>query len=444
MRGEGQNAGRCLTPHPQPLSPEYRGEGRHEHPVRPLSGDQSSCRNKAIALIAVLFVGGSVRAGEWTQFRGPGGTSVSDEKNLPVEWSDTAGLRWKAELPGRGLSNPVISGGKVFITASSGYLNARLHVLAFDAATGKKLWERQFAPTGDTSCHPKSCMAANTPATDGKHVFALFGTGDLAAFDFDGNLVWYRSLVGDYPTITNQVGMAASPVVFKDTLLLPMVNAGESFVAGLDTKTGRNRWKQERTRDINWVTPLVLTDGQRAEALFQTPRELTSYDVETGKVNWSFGGNGEKLSEVSSPFSGGGMVFVPGNEFLALKPSPNGSTPAPEWKAKLSLGYTSAVYHQDRIYGLSQTGVTCLGAKDGKEVWKQRAAGPFSASPVLADGKLYVVSEDGKTTVIKLGDKPEVLAVNSVGETILATPAISGGAIFLRSDKHLYCIGAKK
>lgn len=399
-----------------------------------------------IAIVAWMAAAGSARAGDWTQFRGPG--AVSDEKDLPVQWSGTEGLRWKADLPGRGPSNPVISGGKVFLTASSGYQNARLHVLAFDAATGKKLWERQFASTGDTSCHPKSCMAANTPATDGKHVFALFGTCDLAALDYDGNLMWYRSLVADYPTITNQVGMASSPVVFKDTLLLPLENAGESFAAGLDKMTGRNRWKVERRRDINWVTPLVVTDGAKPAALFQTAKELTSYDVETGKVNWSFGGVGEDLSGVSSPLSGGGLLFVAGggrkNEFLALKPSQGDATPAVAWQSKLPLGYTSAVYHEGRLYGLGQTGVTCLDATDGKELWRQRAVGPFSASPVIADGKLYVVSEEGITTVIKLGDKPEVLAVNSVGETVLATPAISGGAIYLRSDKHLYCIGTKK
>jgi outer membrane protein assembly factor BamB len=392
----------------------------------------------------VVCVALQARAGDWTQFRGPGGTAVSDEKDLPVTWSDMEGLRWKADLPGRGLSNPVISGGKVFLTANSGFQNCRLHVLAFDAATGKKLWERQFAATGDTSCHPKTCMAANTPATDGKHVFALFGTGDLAALDYDGNLLWYRSLVSDYPTVTNQVGMAASPVVYKDTLLLPLENVGESFAAGLDTRTGRNRWKVERRRDINWVTPLVRTDGNRAEVLFQTNKELTSYDVETGKTNWSFGGTGEALSEVSSPLSGGGLLFVPGKELTALKPAPGSATPGPVWRAKVQLGFTSAVYHDDRLYGLTQTGVTCLNAKTGEQLWKQRADGPFSASPVVADGKLYAVSEDGKTTVIKLGDKPEVLAVNRVGETILATPAISGGAIFLRSDKHLYCVGKPK
>ena len=154
--------------------------------------------------------------------------------------------------------------------------------------TGKKLWERRFAATGETACHPKTCMAANTPVTDGEDVYALFGTGDLAAVDHDGNLLWYRSLVGDYPTITNQVGMAASPVVYKDVLLVPMENVGDSFAAALDKRTRANLWKVKRTKDINWVTPLIVEKGGRAEVLFQTSKELTSYDINTGKVNWSF------------------------------------------------------------------------------------------------------------------------------------------------------------
>src|SRR5258708_17987812 len=132
-------------------------------------------------------------AAEWTGFRGPG--AVSEEKGLPVKWSKTEGLRYKVELPGRGLSNPIISKGRIFLTACSGYREKRLHVLCFDEATGKKLWERQFTATGNTACHPTTNMAAPTPVTDGKTVFALFGTGDVAALDLDGGLLWYRSLV---------------------------------------------------------------------------------------------------------------------------------------------------------------------------------------------------------------------------------------------------------
>src|SRR2546428_749632 len=149
-------------------------------------------------------------AADWPQWRGPGGGGGAEEKGLPVPWSATENVRWKGELPGRGLSAPVIAAGRVYVTAATGHDQDRLHVLCFDEATGRKLWERQFWATGTTLCHPKTNMAAPTPATDGKHVYALFATQDLACLDADGNLLWFRSLTGDYPTVGNNVGMASS------------------------------------------------------------------------------------------------------------------------------------------------------------------------------------------------------------------------------------------
>ena len=382
-------------------------------------------------------------AGEWPQFRGPGGAAVSDETGLPVKWGPNENTRWQVELPGRGLSCPVVAGGRVYITASSGYRDSRLHVLCFDAADGKKLWERQLASTGVTMCHPKTCMAAPTPVTDGKRVFALFATGDLAALSADGDLLWYRSLEHDYPDLTNQVGMAASPVLYKNVLLLPMENAGDSFAAGLDAATGKNIWRTPRTQDINWVTPLVMETNGKAAAVFQTSKDVTALDPLTGKPLWTFAG--ESFNTVPSPFLGDGMIFAACSEVTALKPSANGTTPEAAWKtAKLNSSFTTGLFHKGRVYGLVGVGVNCINAKDGELIWLQRVRGPFSASPVLADGKLYVVAEDGIVTVIDPGDQPKILASNAMGETILATPAVADGAIFLRSDGHLWCIGAKK
>jgi outer membrane protein assembly factor BamB len=392
-----------------------------------------------LGLVCVFPVG----AADWTQFRGPGGTSVSDETDVPVKWSTTEGLCWKAELPGRGLSNPVIAAGRVYVTASSGYREKWLHVLCFDEKTGAKLWERRFNATGNTGCHPKTCMAAPSPVTDGKHVFALFATADLAALDSDGNLLWYRSLVGDYPTISNQVGMAASLTLYRDTLIVPMENVGESFLAGLDKMTGKNRWKVKRPQDINWVSPIVVDAPDKAAVVFPNGKEFTALDPETGKIRWTF--NAEGASNIQSPTAGSGLLFVPGQKFYALRPGSDGTTPEVLWeKGKLASAYACPVYYKDHVYALTSVGVTCVKAADGEEVWKQRIDGPFVATPVLADGKLYVVNEKGLTTVLQLGPEPKVLAKNDLKDTFLATPAISGGAIYLRSDGYLYGIGAKK
>jgi outer membrane protein assembly factor BamB len=401
----------------------------------------------SIACTLVLF-GLPAYAADWPQFRGPGGSSVSEEKNLPVRWSATENIRWKVALPGRGLSSPVIAGGKVYVTACTGYQQTRLHVLCFDQATGKQLWERQFWSTGLTACHPKTNMAAPTPVTDGQRVYALFATCDLACLDAEGNLVWYRSLTGDYPTITNQVGMAGSPVLAGDMLVVLMENMGESFAVGIDKLNGKNRWKIERERSITWTTPLATTLAGKPEVLLQSGSQLTAVDPATGGKRWSFDTKG--IATASSAVVVGGTVYLPGSEFTALKPRADGATPEVRWTSnRLRPGYSSAVVYQNRVYTLNGGGIlVCADASDGKVLWQERLKGPFSSSPVVADGKLYAVNEEGEAFVVELGDKPKLLATNTVKpadkDYFLATPAIADGAIFLRCDGFLWCIGGEK
>jgi outer membrane protein assembly factor BamB len=397
--------------------------------------------NHRLAVLTLWLLSGAlVSAAEWPQFRGPNSSGVSAEKGLATKWTGTENVRWKADLPGRGLSCPVIAGGKVYVTACSGYQQDRLHVLCFDAATGKKLWERQAWGTGSTMCHPTTCMAAPTPAADSEGVCALFATGDAVAYDQDGNLLWYRSLARDYPGITNNVGMAASPVLFKDEFFLPLENAGHSFAAALDRRTGATKWKVDRNKDINWVTPLVVTIGDKSEVLFQTGKEITAYDPQTGKQRWTHVAG---LSSSSSPTLGNGQILIPGGEFTVLKAGGDSATPEVVWKSnKIKTGYASPVYHDGRIYTLNSTGIlNCNDAADAKSLWQQRLKGPFWASPVIADGRLYAVNEEGTTFVVELGDQPKLLSENKIEDKFLATPAIANGSIFLRSDKALYCIG---
>ena len=397
-----------------------------------------------LGVVSLALMVLSLPAADWTQFRGPGGTGVSAETNLPVKWGKAEGLRYKVELPGRGLSNPVIADGRVFVTACSGYRETRLHVLCFEEATGKKLWERQSTATGNTACHQMTCMAAPTPATDGKAVYALFATGDLVAYDRAGTLLWYRSLVGDYPNITNQVGMASSVVLAGKSLLVPMENAGDSFIAGVDTVTGKNLWRMKRSKTISWVTPVVGETGGRPVAIFPMPGNITAVEPTTGKVRWIL--EGGAVSTIVSPSFGDGVLYSPGDGGLtALKPGNDGSPPRELWKGEnFGSGYASPVYQGGRVYGLGSVNVKCVSAADGKEVWTQRIDGPFSASPVIAGGRLYAVNNKGRTTVLELGDEPKVLAKNDLDDTILATPAVANGCIYLRSDKYLYCVGSKK
>jgi outer membrane protein assembly factor BamB len=398
-----------------------------------------SARGPVIIAVALILVA-RIATADVPQFRGPGGSGVSQEKNLPVEWSEQNNIRWKAELPGRGLSNPVIAGGRVYVTACSGFEQKRLHVLCFDVKTGKQMWDRPFWATGTTLCNPTTNMAAPTPVTDGKRVYALFATADLVCLDRDGDLVWYRSLVGDYPTIGNNVGMAASPTIHKDTLILAMENVGESFAAGIDVKTGENRWRVPRQRGIVWTTPLVIDNQGRPEVLLQAPGEIASHDPATGKKLWSVQGG---FSAIPSAVAGDGMIFAPGGKFTALRPSKDGAAPQTLWQnPKLTTGHSSPLYYRGLIYTVSSRGVVnCAEPGTGKILWSERLEGSFSASPLGADGKVYFTSEEGATSVLQAGGEAKLLAVNPLSEKILASPVAADGALFLRSDKRLYCIG---
>jgi outer membrane protein assembly factor BamB len=381
-----------------------------------------------------------------TQFRGPGGLGVSRETNLPTTWSATEGLRWKAALPGKGLSNPVVADGRVYVTATQAYQQKRQVVLCFDVKTGKKLWERQVWATGTTQCHPKTNMAAPTPMTDGKHVYALFATGDFVCYDRDGDLVWYRSLVGDYPTVGNNVGMASSPTLWNDLLLLCMENAGESFAVAVDKRTGENRWRIERPRGINWVSPIVSDNQGQAEVLFQSSQGIDAHDASSGKKRWS--APKQRVGAYASLTAEKGIIYAPGGDkFSAMRPAKAGEEPEILWQSiKLRPGYCSPIAHDGYVYIVAGGGVVhCADAKTGDTVWTQRldAGGAYAASPLLADGKLYVVNEAGVTTVLQAGKEAKVLAANPIGDTILASPVASDGAIFLRSDSALYCIGKK-
>jgi outer membrane protein assembly factor BamB len=340
------------------------------------------------------------------------------------------------------VSSPVVVGGKVYVTACSGPRQERLHVLCFAADTGKKEWERQLWATGNTLCHPKTCMAAPTPVADGERVYALFATGDLACFDAAGDLVWYRALVRDYPTVTNQVGMAASPVLYRDLLIVPLENLGDSCVLGLDKMTGRNVWKEARARDINWVTPLLVQAGGRDELLVQSAKELTAYDPETGSRLWEY--RPQALATIPSPVAGVGAVFLSGPQFLCLRLPTEGGRPEVAWKsARFKSGYVTPLYHRGRLYTVNPVSMlVCGDAATGKVLWQERLPleGEMSASPVAAGDKVYVTDEKGATAVVRVGDRPEVLGPSELDEPVLATPALADGAIFLRSDSHLYCI----
>jgi outer membrane protein assembly factor BamB len=395
----------------------------------------SRCKSSAIMFLALAAVGA-----DWSQFRGPAGAGAAAGPAPPTEITSGAAA-WKADLPGRGLSGPLVVGDRIFVTASSGRLNDRLHVLAFSAADGKKLWERTVFATGPTAAHPKTCMAAPTPASDGKRVVALFATDDLICLDLEGNVLWARCLYEEIPGATDGRGLATSPVIVGNTVIVHVETQNVSFAAGINLDTGADRWRTERPRGIVWTTPTVLpgwAPGGGDLVLLQGGTRLSAVEPANGREAWRLE---RKSDPIASALCRGDVVFVPGENGLAAYKRQPAGPPQLLWEAeKLNPVTASPVAVGNRLYCPRGSVLVVGDAATGAEVGRVRLRGDaMGGSPVTAGGLIYCPAEDGQVNVLKPGDKdPTVVGSGTVGETLLATPAIADGAIYLRSDGHLW------
>jgi outer membrane protein assembly factor BamB len=436
----------------------------------------------ALALLTPSSAGFSFNTSNWSQWRGPEGTGLSHETNLPTEWSANKNIKWSTAIPGRGHSSPIVWGDKVFLTtdiegdtvagakAVEHKLGGQVFVhpdsvganrkhtfklLCFDRSTGKVLWEQTaYEGTVYDNRHRKGSYAAPTPATDGDRVYAWFGgEGDgLYCYDLNGKLIW-KTAVGKIANVG--MGPGSSPVIFENVVILQCDEdeGKNSFIIALDKKTGKEVWKAPREVYASWSTPLIVKTAQRPELITNGTQTIISYDPRTGKELWQAKGHGGHA--IPSPLTGHGMVFVYAGahvkKTLAIKLGGTGDisgSPNIVWQYEKGTAYVpSSILYGDYIYLMSDRGIlTCLDAKTGKVIYEGgRIPVPasFTASPVAFDGKLLLTSEDGDTYVIKTGPKHEVLATNSVGEPVYASPAISDGMIFIRGEKNLYCIGSK-
>jgi outer membrane protein assembly factor BamB len=395
-------------------------------------------------LLALLTLAAAPVQGDWTQFRGRDGSGAVPDASLPTALEPKKSIAWELDLPGRGLSSPVVVGDRVFVTCSSGPKQSRLHVICFRAADGKRLWERQFFATGRTMTYPKTSVAANSPASDGRFVFALYSSCDLVALDLDGNVQWIRGLGVDYPNASNSLGMSSSLVVADGTLVAQIENDSQSLALGIDAITGVNRWKLERPKRANWTSPVVFRDASGGRELvgLQSSKGFLAVEPATGREVWNYA---EGASTVPSTAVGpNGVLYVPSSGLTALQPGAPGETPKQLWRAgTLRPGTSSPLVLGDRVYTLNDAGVLSAGdAADGKRLWQLRLKGPFSGSPVAAGRFVYVANEKGLLQVVDT-TKPEgeLVSEMELGETILSTPAISGNAMYLRSDGKLWKIG---
>lgn len=395
-------------------------------------------RRIALACSAIVLFPGA----DWLQFRGTDTNGVATGQAPPLRWGEKENVAWKNDLPGRGVSGPIVAAGKVIVTAASGFRRDRLHVLCFSAASGELEWDRQFWATGRTFCHPTSSVAAPTPCSDGKNIYAFYSSNDLICLDLEGNLKWYRGLSQDYPKAGNDVGMSSSPVVLNDTVIVQIENQGESFVAGINTETGETRWKTSRPQAANWASPAIVRGKRRADdlVLLQSGKTIEAVRPLTGDVLWRYE---TVCNSISSATSDGDTIFVPAEGLTAFRGEPGSADRKKLWSQnRLSPGSPSPVARNGRVYILKGSVLACGSADTGDLLWQLRIKGRrFWATPVLAGNHLFLFNADGLAQVVDVsGAKGKLVSSNDLSEPIFGTPAIADGAIYLRSHGHLWKI----
>lgn len=396
-------------------------------------------RRVAMTICVLLSAMVPLSAADWRQFRGTSTDSVAVGETLPTELSGNA-VDWQIELPGRGLSGPIVVGDQVVITASSGYHDNRLHVMSLDAASGEQRWERQFQATGRTVAHPKMCVATPTPASDGERIYAFYSSNDLICTDLDGNLQWYRGLGEEHPNASNSLGMSSSPVVIGSTVIVQVESDAEAFAVGVDVLSGETKWQLDRPRRSNWSSPTVLPGaGDRpALALLQSSVGLTAVDPETGTELWTYDSG---ASTIPSSTVSNGQIVVPSNGLTVLQPSADGASFESVQNVKnLRPSTPSPLVLGDLMFSVNGSGVlSAASLESGKRLWQLRLNGRFSSTPLASNGHLFLFSEKGMATVVRPAeDAGEIVSQLDLTETILCSPAAADNALYVRSDGHLW------
>jgi outer membrane protein assembly factor BamB len=430
----------------------------------------------AVAAISLLALAHDVRSEDWPQWRGPLGTGVSPEKGLPARWSPDS-VAWKTPLLGRGVSSPVVWGDLVFVTSQRGRgaLRSGNHptlargeeageralaaaeaddrlefvVEAIQRKDGRRRWEHRVGADGDlTPVHEKHNLATPSPVTDGEAVYAWFGSGQLVALTMDGKLLWQRHLGKDVGPFQIEWGHASSPALHRDLLYLLCYHVPSSRLLALDKSTGETRWTVDRGKDVrSYSTPVVIPGPSGDELVVNSSDRIDAYDARTGELRWHAGGPHRFAVPVPS-FHDGVLYASRGyrsGPYMAIRAGGRGDVTSTHVKWTVASGapyVSSLLQYQGLLYMASDAGVvTAVDAANGERVWQERVGGIFSASPVAGDGKVYFMSETGETIVLQAGREARILERSRIDGRILASPAISQGRLFIRTDDHLIAVG---
>jgi outer membrane protein assembly factor BamB len=400
----------------------------------------------------------SCKGEEWPGWRGPRGDGTSKETGVALEWSRTKNVRWKKAIPGKGHSSPVIWGERIFLTTCLEGEGQRL-LLCLDRRTGEEKWRRVVLTARLEKKHTLNSYASSTPATDGKHVWVTFldyPRMQVACYDREGKKVWQVSP----GKLLSVHGFCSSPVLHKNLVIVNGDQDDKAYIVALDKKTGEEKWRADRpNRTRSYCTPILIPDPKRGGAtqlVLSGSKCVTGYDADSGKLRWLHKGPTEQY--VASLVLHEGVLFLttgfPEHHLMGLSPAGEGDITRSKhvlWhipdkvnKARGASYVPSPLAHGGHFFVVSDPGyLSCLEAKTGKRLYLKKLGRRHSASPVLVQGHLLLPDDDGNTWVVKPGAAFELLRKNVLGEGIFASPAVSRGQLFLRTEKHLYCIGAR-
>ena len=407
-----------------------------------------------LATLPSLLLARASNAQEWTRFRGPNGTGVSQATEIPTEWT-ADDYNWRVELPGTGHSSPVIWGKRLFVLSADPD-DATRFVLCLDTETGEEIWRKAFASKSHP-IHARNSFASPTPAVDQDHVYVAWSTPEsttFMAFDHDGNPIWDLEL-GPF---ASQHGFGTSPIIYKDLAILcvqqrkPDRNGPRipsSFILAVDRETGQTRWRTSRMSEVvSYSVPFIYhaEDGNPELISLSTAHGVFSLNPETGKENWSI--DAFSMRTVSSPIIADGLIFGTtgsgggGNYVVAVQP---GQEPALAYEIKKQAPYVPCPVAKDGLLFLwfDKGVVSCVRAASGEQVWQRRVGGNYSGSPVIVGDHLYCIAEDGVVVVLAADDEFQVLGRNPLGESSRSTPAIADNRMYLRTNSHLVSIGGK-
>ncbi len=404
---------------------------------------------KLTSLIFTLFIFHvfSINAQNWPCWRGPNGDGTSDETNLPVEWGPEKNIIWKSEVPGNGYSSPVIWEDKLFFTSALVDKNERL-LLCFDKNTGEELWRKTVLNSPFERKHNDNSFASGTPATDGNFVYVSFLDGEyafVAAYDFSGNKIWEQR-PGKFQS---PHGYSCSPAIYNDKLIINGNSLGDSFLAALNKNDGSIVWKvQHENPAHSFTTPIFREMAGKMQMIFGGNKQVNSYNPDNGTRYWWVDGPSEDFCSTPVYNKKHDLILIssawPQRILLALKPDGSGDVSESKvlWQTKDGAVYVpSPVCSDDYLFTTMTNGnVHCIEIATGKILWKENLGKQYP-SPVLADGLVYMPNDEGVITVFRPEPVFEVVASNPIGERMNASPAISDGKIYLRGDKHLFCIG---